>query len=153
MKKLTVMVAVAATFVALPAFAATDAECQAMWKKADANNDGVLSDTESLSYAAAMRVKDYKMTADGKLTQAAFIDACKADVYAPRKAEEGAPLKGANSFTEAQAKDRALAQGYTSVSGLTKDGDGIWRGTAMENGKSVPIAIDFKGNVVIAQAR
>ena len=153
MKKLTVMVAVAATCFALPAFAATDAECQAMWKKADANNDGVLSDTESLTYAAAMRVKDYKMTADGKLTQAAFIDACKADVYTPRKADEGAPLKGANSFTEAQAKDRALAQGYTSVSGLTKDGDGIWRGTAMENGKSVPIAIDFKGNVVVAQAR
>jgi hypothetical protein len=152
MKKLTVLVAVAATCLALPAFAATDAECQTMWNKADANNDGVLSDTESLNYAAAMRVKDYKMTADGKLTQAAFIDACKADVYMPRKADEGAPLKGANSFTETQAKDRALAQGYTGVSALTKDDDGVWRGTAMENGKSVPIAIDFKGNVVIAQA-
>ena len=36
------------------------------------------------------------------------MDACKADIYAPRKAEEGAPLKGANSFTEGQAKDRAI---------------------------------------------
>ncbi len=152
MKKLTVLISVAATCLALPAVAASDADCQAMWKKADVNNDGVLSDTESLRYAAAIRVNDYKLSGDGKLTQASFMEACKADVYAPRKADEGAPLKGANSFTEAQAKDRAWAHGYTSVSSLTKDGDGIWRGTAMEDGKSVPIAIDFKGNVVVAQA-
>lgn len=111
----------------------------------------MLTDMEAQRYAAAIRVKDYKLSGDGKLTQASFMEACKADVYAPRKADDGAPLKGANSFTAAQAKDRALAQGYTSVSSLTKDG-GIWRGTAMEDSKSVPIAIDFKGNVVVAQA-
>jgi hypothetical protein len=65
-----------------------------------------------------------------------------------RKNDEGAPLKGANSFTEGQAKDRALSRGLTSVSDLKKDGDGIWRGNAMQDGKSVPIAIDYKGNVV-----
>jgi putative membrane protein len=57
-------------------------------------------------------------------------------------------LKGANSFTEAQAKDRALAAGLTSVSSLVKDGDGIWRGTAMKDGKTRKVAVDFKGNVV-----
>ncbi|MDI1286589.1 MAG: hypothetical protein PSV46_19535 [Reyranella sp.] len=153
MKKLTVLIATAATCFALPTFAATDADCQAMWKKADVNNDGTLSVTESVRYAAAMRVKDYKMAADGTLTQATFMEACKADVYAPRKADEGAPLKGANSFTEGQAKDRAEAQGFVSVSGLTKDGDGIWRGNAMQDGKSTPIAVDFKGNVVAQPAR
>jgi len=64
------------------------------------------------------------------------------------KAPAGAPIKGANSFTEAQAKDRALAAGLTSVSSLVKDGDGIWRGTAMKNGKTQKVAVDFKGNVV-----
>jgi hypothetical protein len=34
------------------------------------------------------------------------------------------------------------------VSVLNKDGDGIWRGTAMKDGKAVKVAVDFKGNVV-----
>lgn len=155
MRKLIIGAAAAclATSLALPALGATEADCQAMWKKADVNNDGTLSVTESARYAAAMRVKDYKMAADGTLTQATFMEACKADVYAPRKADEGAPLKGANSFTENQAKDRAEAQGYVSIADLKKDGDGIWRGNAMQDGKAVPIAIDFKGNVVAQPAR
>ena len=57
MKGATALVAVTATCLALPALAATDADCRAMWKKADVNNDGTLSVTESARYAAAMRVK------------------------------------------------------------------------------------------------
>ena len=119
-----------------------------MWTKADVNKDGTLSDTEAMRYAAAMRVREAKMTADGKIDKAAFMEACKANVYAPHKADAGAPLKGANSFTEGQAKDRAVAAGLTSVSTLNKDGDGIWRGSAMKDGKSAKVAVDFKGNVV-----
>jgi putative membrane protein len=62
--------------------------------------------------------------------------------------DPGAPLKGANSFTEGQARDRALARGFTEVTGLKKDDDGIWRGSASMDGKSVGVAIDYKGNVV-----
>ena len=101
-----------------------------------------------MRYAAAMRVHEQKLRADGKLDQAAFMDACKADVYATRKADDGAPLKGANSFTEGQAKDRAIAHGADSVADLKKDDDGIWRGSAMQDGKTVQIAVDYKGNVV-----
>ena len=96
----------AMTWAALPAFAASEADCQAMWKKADANNDGVLSEQESLQYSAMMRVHDKTLPPDGKLTQAAFMEACKGDVYTPRKNDAGAPPKGANSFTEGQAKLR-----------------------------------------------
>jgi hypothetical protein len=132
-----------------PAWAASDAECQDMWKKADANADGVLSDNESIRYVALMRVGDRTIATEGRITQAEFMDACKADIYAPRKADQGAPLKGANSFTEGQAKDRAIAHGgVESVSGLKKDDDGIWRGTATQAGKTVEIAVDYKGNVV-----
>jgi len=148
MRKLLVAAALAASCAAVPAYAATDAECTAMWKKADVNNDGMLSDIESTRYAAAMRVRDTKMPPDGKLTQAAFMDACKADVYMMPKIDAGAPLKGANSFTETQAKDRAIAWGATGVNGLTKDADGIWRGTATMDGKPSKVAVDFKGNVV-----
>jgi hypothetical protein len=148
MKKLLMVAALAATSAALPAYAASDADCQAMWTKADTNNDGVLSEAESTRYAAAMRVRETKMATDGKITQAAFMDACKSDVYAPTKADAGAPLKGANSFTEGQAKDRALAHGATEVASLKKDGDGVWRGMAKEDGKSGEVAVDYKGNVV-----
>ncbi len=76
------------------------------------------------------------------------MDACKADVYAAHKADEGAPLKGANSFTEGQAKDRAVANGINPSGVMTKDGNGIWRGPATQDGKSVQVAVDYKGNVV-----
>jgi hypothetical protein len=148
MKTLVMMASLAMTCATMPAFAASEADCQAMWKKADANHDGVLSEQESVQYWAMMRVHEKTLPPDGKLTQAAFMDACKGDLYAPRKNDAGAPLKGANSFTEGQAKDRALAAGFTSVSGMKKDDNGIWRGTATQDGKSVPVAVDYKGNVV-----
>ncbi len=151
MTKTISLIAAAAIGVAIaaPAWAASDAECQDMWKKADTNADGVLSDKESIRYVALMRVGDRTIATEGKITQAEFMDACKADVYAPRKAEAGAPLKGANSFTEGQAKDRAIAHGgVDSVAGLKKDDDGIWRGTGTQAGKTVQIAVDYKGNVV-----
>ena len=69
-------------------------------------------------------------------------------VKSPSANNPAAPVPGANSFTEGQAKDRASAQGFISVGNLKKDGDGIWRGSAMQDGKAVQVAIDFKGNVV-----
>ena len=60
----------------------------------------------------------------------------------------GAPVAGANSFTEGQAKSRIEAQGFTSVGQLKKDRDGVWRGTATQSGKSVKVSVDFQGNVV-----
>jgi hypothetical protein len=58
------------------------------------------------------------------------------------------PLAGANSFTEAQARDRIEASGFTAVTALAKDDQSIWRGMAMKGGKSVRVALDYKGNVV-----
>ena len=144
-----VLVSLAVAAPLTTSWAATDAECQDMWTKADVNNDGVLSDNESMRYVALMRVGDRTIATEGKITKTEFMDACKADVYAPRKAEAGAPLKGSNSFTEGQAKDRAIAHGgVESVSGLKKDDDGIWRGTGTQGGKTVQVAVDYKGNVV-----
>jgi putative membrane protein len=60
----------------------------------------------------------------------------------------GAPVAGANSFTEGQAKSRIEARGFSNVAGLNKDADGVWRGTATQGGKSVKVSVDFQGNVV-----
>jgi hypothetical protein len=60
----------------------------------------------------------------------------------------GAPVAGANSFTEGQAKSRIEAKGFQNVSELRKDASGVWRGKAMQGGKSVNVSLDFQGNVV-----
>ena len=65
------------------------------------------------------------------------------------KAVPGAPVAGANSFTESQAKARIEANGYTNVSALKKDDQSIWRGTATKDGKQVSVALDYQGNVVL----
>jgi hypothetical protein len=69
-------------------------------------------------------------------------------VASPNANNPGAPAAGANSFTEAQAKSRIEKAGYTNVFGLSKDKDGIWKGTASKGGTSVVVALDYQGNVV-----
>ena len=59
----------------------------------------------------------------------------------------GAPVAGANSFTEGQAKSRIESRGYTNISELRKDDQGVWRGKAMKDGQAVSISLDFQGNV------
>jgi hypothetical protein len=58
------------------------------------------------------------------------------------------PAAGSNSFTMAQAQSRIAAAGYTDVTGLAKDDKGVWRGTATKNGTSVPVSLDYQGNVL-----
>jgi hypothetical protein len=75
-------------------------------------------------------------------------DANTPPVNTPNRPNPGAPVAGANSFTEGQAKSRIEARGFTNVVGLKKDSDGVWRGTATQGGKSVKVSVDFQGNVV-----
>jgi opacity protein-like surface antigen len=58
------------------------------------------------------------------------------------------PVKGRNSFTEGEAKSRIEKNGFTNVSQLRKDDNGVWRGRAMKNGAQVDVALDYQGNVV-----
>ena len=58
-----------------------------------------------------------------------------------------APVAGANSFTEGQARNRIEAAGFTGVDGLQKDDQGIWRGRAQRNGQQVSVSLDYQGNV------
>ena len=134
---------------ATPVYAAmSDADCDAAWLAADQNKDGVLDATEGGRYLASMRVANKSLPADAKFDQALFLENCRAGLFVATTPEEGAPFAGANSFTEGQAQDWILAAGFTNVSALKQDENGVWRGTAELDGKSTPIAVDFKGNVV-----
>ena len=55
--------------------------------------------------------------------------------------------KGRNSFTESQAQGRIAKAGYTDVSKLVKNRNGVWQGSAMKDGAKVNVALDYKGNV------
>jgi hypothetical protein len=59
-----------------------------------------------------------------------------------------APLaKGKTSFTMDEAKSRLEKAGYTHVTNLVKDPDGLWQARVMHHGKWVNAAVDYKGNV------
>lgn len=60
-----------------------------------------------------------------------------------------AAAKGRNSFTESQAQGRIAKAGYTNVSKLAKNANGVWQGTAMKSGAKVNVALDYKGNVTV----
>ncbi|PDT88182.1 hypothetical protein CO669_21370 [Bradyrhizobium sp. Y36] len=57
------------------------------------------------------------------------------------------PVAGRNSFTEGQAKSRIEEAGYSNVSSLQKDDQGVWRGKADKAGTKTDVSIDFQGNV------
>ncbi|MBW8707724.1 MAG: hypothetical protein JF604_02310 [Bradyrhizobium sp.] len=57
------------------------------------------------------------------------------------------PVSGANSFTMREAKSQIEAKGYTHVSNLKKDANGVWRGRAMKDGAAGPVSVDYQGNV------
>ena len=82
------------------------------------------------------------------IAQPANRDANTPAVNAPNSPPNpGAPVAGANSFTEGQAKSRIESNGFANVSELRKDDQGVWRGKAMKDGKSVNVSLDFQGNV------
>ena len=104
---------------ASPAMAATmtEAECMTQWNGMDSKKTGYIMETESPRYFAWMRIAG-KTTADGRMNRADYMTNCQAGVFSPltnasaSTAEPGAPFKGSNSFTEGQAKDRAIAAGF-----------------------------------------
>jgi hypothetical protein len=57
------------------------------------------------------------------------------------------PAKGANSFTMGEARSRIASNGFTNVTDLSKDADGVWRGHADKDGTNAAVWLDYKGNV------
>ena len=72
-------------------------------------------------------------------------------VNSPGQNNSNAPVAGRNSFTEGQAKSKIEEAGYTNVTELKKDDNGIWRGRASKGGSSTAVSVDFQGNVNAAK--
>jgi hypothetical protein len=72
-------------------------------------------------------------------------------INSPDQKNSDAPVAGANSFTEGQAKSRIEEVGYAGVTQLKKDENGVWRGKATKSGATTDVSIDFQGNVNAAK--
>lgn len=97
---------------------------------------GSSNSTASTAMPTSPRSESVKPTALGDKNQAVATTAANASQ----------PAKGANSFTEAEARRRLEAAGLSKVTGLTKDADGVWRGKAQKAGGPVDVWLDYKGN-------
>ena len=94
---------------------------------------------------AAALISAFSMSA---LAQIPAAEGDTPAVATPDSKNATAPVAGENSFTEEQARDRITQAGFTAVSALKLDSKGVWRGTAKKEGKSVPVSLDYQGNIV-----
>lgn len=140
---------VAAQQATTPPAAPPAQDCETQFAARDTDGNGALSETEAPALYARARI-DGQVIPDTGITKADFLAACDGDGYERVAPEAGAPFEGANSFTENQARDRAIAWGLTDVAEMTKDEKGIWRSTGTLDGAAVNVAVDYKGNIVTA---
>jgi hypothetical protein len=122
-------------------------DCDAQFTALDTDGNGFLSDTEAPRDYARTRIDGVTLQETG-ISPAEYAALCSSEKWVENQPEEGAPFEGANSFTEEQARDRAVAWDVTGVSALTLDEQGIWRGEGQLGGSAVSVAVDYKGNVV-----
>ena len=132
------------TETAAPAVAV---DCSAEFTTQDSDGNGFLSETEAPRAYARSRLDGATMSNTG-LSPDDYTTLCNGANWSENIPEEGAPFAGSNSFTEAQARDRAVAWNVTEISALVLDDQGIWRGTGMMAGAPAAVAVDYKGNVV-----
>ncbi|MBP1862112.1 PepSY domain-containing protein [Rhizobium herbae] len=88
------------------------------------------------------------MTTHAQTTTAPATDGDTPAVATPETKNATAPVEGANSFTEEQAKERMEAAGYSTVSDLKLDDKGVWQAMGTKDGKSVAVSMDYQGNIV-----
>jgi hypothetical protein len=84
MKKLVAAIAlVLGLAIAIPAYAAREIDCMAMWYKADVDKNGVLQGEEATVYLDAIRKSDKRpdMKTANALSSNEFMAACKDDTF------------------------------------------------------------------------
>ena len=94
----------------------------------------------SLTAGAAFAQYDAKQPASPPTAQA--------QPATPAAGAPTTPNAGA-AMTEMQAKARIEAQGFTNVSELKKDAQGMWNAKAMKDGKPVQISLDTRGQIAV----
>lgn len=55
---------------------------------------------------------------------------------------------GETAFDEDAARERLTRAGYSDITALMQDAQGIWRGTARKDAQKVTVALDRRGKIV-----
>ena len=152
----------------MPAGAATDIECLSLWKSADVNSNGALTQDEDKSgYIAAAEKRGRPLVKPDTLSRDEFVQLCQEDVFAGVQSATDVPAakpmtgpaasrdigKGdltpsPSALPEADARNKLTASGFKDIQNLKLDKEGIWRGTALVNGQRQEVAIDAQGDMV-----
>lgn len=153
---------VAMLFVTSAAFAQTPRDCGSLWKEADSDANGSLSQAEDKrGYFDAFRVTGRKTLATGVISRDEFMLFCEGSLdrssagARQHKGAEGPIDRGKGDLTPGlipfpkdEAMKRLEASGYRDVSELVLDEKGIWRAKANFNGKQIEVAVDVQGDVL-----
>jgi hypothetical protein len=111
----------------------------------------VLKQENTMMYKITVLSAGLLLAASGAFAQSQTPTTTQTTPAVKTDQNPAAPVAGENSFTEAQAKSRIEDAGYKNVTGLKLDGQGVWRGTAMKDGKEAGVSLDFQGNVTMAK--
>ena len=60
-------------------------------------------------------------------------------------------LRVATASLKDKPKSKIEDAGYTNVTELKKDDNGVWRGKASKGGSATAVSVDFQGNVNTAK--
>ena len=66
--------------MAIPAFAATQAECEAHWRKLDANKTGYVTGPSATDHMDRMKKAGRRMAQEDRISDKEFMDSCLADI-------------------------------------------------------------------------
>lgn len=125
-----------------------DAHAEAVTLFESYAKDGDNAELKAFAEQTVPTLKMHQEMVEKIATSADLPSAQKPKVTVGDAPDPTPPFAGANSFTEDQAKGRIQDAGFSDVSQLTKDEQGIWRGQANKDGKKTSVALDYKGNVV-----
>lgn len=107
-----------------------------------AATENAAADASAATAATADAATDGAMAPGGAVSPPAANDAVDTNA-----ASDPAPSAASNSFTEGQARGHIENAGYSDVTGLAKTPDGLWTAKAKKGGKTMDVALDFKGAV------
>jgi hypothetical protein len=164
---LVVAVVAAAALVSVgnPAAAAPQEACLSMWKTADVDANGALTQAEDKAgYIAAAKQAGRELADPPVISRDEFVALCGEDVFAglaggnkavaapgPASSQDlgkGDITPSTKALSEADAKKKLTASGFREIEDLALDQGGVWRGTAVANGQRQDVAIDGQGDIV-----
>ena len=145
-----------------PLQAATQQECLSLWKTADIDANGALTEAEDKgNYIATAVRRGRPLNQPQAISRDEFLQLCAENAFAASDAPASSPgpaaskdlgkgdlTPGAQPLNEADARKKLEATGFREIQDLKVGEDNIWRGTALANGQRQEVAIDAQGDIV-----